>query len=61
MINNETRYPLESGQLRLALYGRKLSKKGINDFVDTLNRDPSIGSLVQMAIVDGDATVILNA
>ncbi|MGG3564060.1 Ger(x)C family spore germination protein [Neobacillus rhizosphaerae] len=54
LINNETRYPLVSGQLRLALYGKALSRKGINDFVDTLNRDPSIGNLVQLAIVDGD-------
>ncbi len=55
ILNNETRYPLVSGQLRVALYGKNLAKKGINDFVDTINRDPSIGSLVQMAIVDGDA------
>nr|MDP5194131.1 Ger(x)C family spore germination C-terminal domain-containing protein [Neobacillus sp. 179.-C4.2 HS] len=49
-----TRYPLVSGQLRVALYGKNLTKKGINDFVDTLHRDPSIGSIVQMAIVDGN-------
>ncbi|MGE7610318.1 Ger(x)C family spore germination protein [Peribacillus frigoritolerans] len=55
ILNNETRYPLVSGQVRVALYGKKLAKKGINDFVDTLQRDPSIGSLTQMAIVDGDA------
>jgi spore germination protein len=60
MINTGTRYPLESGQLRLAIYGRTLSKKGINDFVDTLNRDPSIGSLVQIAIVDGKAANLLR-
>ncbi|NYE07388.1 spore germination protein [Bacillus niacini] len=55
ILNNETRYPLVSGQLRVALYGKNLAKKGINDFVDTLHRDPSIGSIVQMAIVDGNA------
>jgi len=60
ILNNETRYPLVSGQLRVALYGKKIAKKGINDFVDTLHRDPSIGSLVQMAIVDGDANGLLN-
>lgn len=60
ILNNETRYPLVSGQLRVALYGKKISKKGINDFVDTLHRDPSIGSNVQMAIVDGNANELLK-
>lgn len=60
ILNNETRYPLVSGQLRVALYGKKIAKKGINDFVDTLHRDPAIGSLVQMAIVDGDANELFN-
>ncbi|MEH7098282.1 Ger(x)C family spore germination protein [Neobacillus vireti] len=59
-LSNETRYRLVSGQLRIALYGKKLAEKGINDFVDTINRDPSIGSLVQMAIVDGDANELLK-
>jgi spore germination protein len=60
ILNNETRYPLESGQLRVALYSKKLAKKGIIDFVDTLNRDPAIGSLVQLAIVDGEANELLK-
>lgn len=60
ILNNETRYPLVSGQLRVALYGKNIAKKGINDFVDTLHRDPSIGSLVQMAIVDGDVNQLLK-
>ncbi|MGG1675367.1 Ger(x)C family spore germination protein [Neobacillus sp. NRS-1170] len=59
-LSNETRFRLVSGQLRLALYGKTLAQKGLNDFVDTLNRDPSIGSLVQMAIVDGDANELLK-
>ena len=60
ILNNETRYPLESGQLRVALYSKNIAKKGINDFVDTLNRDPAIGSLVQLAIVDGTANELLK-
>ncbi|MGG3467016.1 Ger(x)C family spore germination protein [Neobacillus pocheonensis] len=59
-LNNESRYPLVSGQLRLALYGKDLATKGINDLVDTANRDPSIGSIVQMAVVDGDANELLK-
>jgi spore germination protein len=60
ILNNETRYPLVSGQLRVALYGKNIAKKGITDFVDTLHRDPSIGSLVQMAIVDGDSNELFK-
>jgi spore germination protein len=60
ILNNETRYPLVSGQVRVALYGKKMAKKGINDFVDTLNRDPAIGSIVQLAIVDGAANELFN-
>ncbi|MDQ0201365.1 Ger(x)C family spore germination protein [Neobacillus ginsengisoli] len=59
-INSESRYPVVSGQLRLALYGKSLAKKGIYDMVDTLNRDPSIGSLVQVAIVDGDSNALFK-
>lgn len=59
-INNESRYPLVSGQLRVALFGKSLAKKGITDVVDTLNRDPSIGSIIQMAIVDGDASELFK-
>ena len=59
-VNNESRYPLVSGQLRVALFGKSLAKKGITDVVDTLNRDPSIGSIIQMAVVDGDASELLK-
>ncbi|MDN3016284.1 Ger(x)C family spore germination protein [Paenibacillus sp. BSR1-1] len=59
-LSNETRFRLVSGQLRLTLYGKTLAKQGINDFVDTLNRDPSIGSLIQLAIVDGDTNELLK-
>lgn len=59
-INNETQHRLVSGQLRLAIYGTTLAENGINDYVDTINRDPSIGSIVQMAIVDGNSKELLN-
>lgn len=59
-LNNEAQLRLVSGQLRFALYGKALAESGINDFVDTLNRDPSIGSIVQLAIVDGSTKELLN-
>ncbi|URM32530.1 Ger(x)C family spore germination protein [Cytobacillus firmus] len=59
-LNNETQLRLVSGQLRLALYGKSLAESGINDFIDTLNRDPFIGSIVQLAIVDGETKELMN-
>ncbi|MED1472350.1 Ger(x)C family spore germination protein [Bacillus salipaludis] len=59
-ISNETRFPIVSGQMRIQLFGKSLAKKGINDLVDTFNRDPSIGSLVQLGIVDGDPHEMLQ-
>ncbi|PEJ56692.1 hypothetical protein CN692_16265 [Bacillus sp. AFS002410] len=61
ILNNETQNPLVSGQVRIALYGKELAKIGINDFVDTLHRDPSIGSLIQLGIVDGDANQLFKS
>ncbi|UOE53499.1 Ger(x)C family spore germination protein [Cytobacillus oceanisediminis] len=59
-LTTETHFRLVSGQLRIALYGKDLAERGINDIIDTLNRDPFIGSIVQLAIVDGEAKDVLN-
>jgi spore germination protein len=58
--NNKVRHPLVSGQLRLALYSKSLAKNGIYPVIDTIMRDPSIGTLIQMAIVDGETKEVLT-
>jgi spore germination protein len=52
--------PIVSGQLRVALYGEELAKRGISDFVDTLYRDATIGNTTQLAIVEGKAGPLIK-
>ncbi|GGE78051.1 Ger(x)C family spore germination protein [Priestia taiwanensis] len=58
--NEKAFQPLASGQLRLAVYGKKLAEKGMYSIVDTLNRDPSIGNRVYLAIIEGSANEFLQ-
>lgn len=58
--NMKIRHPLVSGQIRLLLLSRSLSEKGIHPVLDTINRDPAIGTLVQLAIVDGQTEDVLT-
>lgn len=57
--NGKVRFPLVSGQIRLLLFGKSLATKGIYPVVDTINRDPAIGTLSKMAIVDGKTKDLL--
>jgi spore germination protein len=58
--NEKSFQPLASGQLRLAVYGKELAEKGIYSTVDALNRDPAIGNLVYLAIIEGSANEFLK-
>jgi spore germination protein len=51
---------LESGQLRVALYGKEVAEKGFINLVDTLSRDHAISDLTYLAVVDGKASEILE-
>ena len=51
---------LESGQLRVALYGEDLAKDGLINLADTLSRDHSISDLTFLAIVEGNAGALLK-
>ncbi|USG66310.1 Ger(x)C family spore germination protein [Brevibacillus ruminantium] len=42
-----------SGQLRVVMYNVELAKKGVGNLVDTLYRDPSVGSRVYLCVFDG--------
>jgi spore germination protein len=48
-----------TGQLRSTLFGLTLAKRGLWKHVDTLVRDPSIGSKVNLLLIDGDANDFL--
>ncbi|MET3729253.1 spore germination protein [Fictibacillus halophilus] len=55
----EVQYPLVNGQLRIAVFGQKLAKQGLFSLLDAFNRSPVIGSKIQLAIVDGEASELL--
>lgn len=51
---------LQSGQLRVALFGEDVMKAGIINLADTLARDPSISDLTYLAVVEGSTNKLLN-
>lgn len=58
-FSRQTDLKMVSGQLRDTLYGAKLARAGIGDYIDTLLRDPSIALGVRVTIVEGDAGDLL--
>lgn len=52
--------PLLSGKLETALYNRELAEKGIIVYVDNLQRDPNVGSRVNLAVYDGSTEKLLK-
>ncbi|WP_088042630.1 Ger(x)C family spore germination protein [Bacillus sp. EAC] len=59
-IDKQIRHRMMSGQLRLVVFSLDLAKKGIYPIVDTFNRDPAIGNLLQMAVVEGETFDLLS-
>ncbi|RDI38001.1 Ger(x)C family spore germination protein [Falsibacillus pallidus] len=59
-VNEQSEKPFVSGKIQLALYSRKLAEKGIIEVIDTLQRDPSVGASVLLAVVDGSCKELLN-
>lgn len=51
---------LTSGQLRNALFGSALARKGILEYMDTLKRDPTVTENVHIVVVNGDAGSLLQ-
>jgi spore germination protein len=56
----ESPKPFQMGRLEIAMYDNKLAKKGIFKLVDTLQRDPTIGRDLYLAIVDGSTRQLLD-
>ncbi|MFC0270616.1 Ger(x)C family spore germination protein [Metabacillus herbersteinensis] len=53
--------PLVLGKIQMVLFGEELAKgTGINDLVDALQRDASIGSRVILAVTRGDSKSMLE-
>lgn len=52
--------PLVTGGVQVVLFGESLAKHGFVKLVDSLQRDPNIGSRLFVAIAEGRAQDILN-
>ncbi|WML54469.1 Ger(x)C family spore germination protein [Neobacillus sp. PS3-12] len=52
--------PIVGGSLDLAFFGKDVAHEGIIQVLDVFLRDPSVGSRVQLAVVDGKAIDIFK-
>ncbi|PGM57013.1 Ger(x)C family spore germination protein [Bacillus sp. AFS053548] len=59
-LDSQMRYRLMSGQMRVVTFSLDLAKKGFFPIVDTFNRDPAVGNIIQLAIVDGKSSDLLS-
>jgi spore germination protein len=59
-LKHKTNMQLESGQVRVALFGTELAKQGLLPQIDTFVRDPNIGSRVLLALGKPKASGILT-
>lgn len=59
-FSRQTDLKVVSGQLRESMFGAKLAKAGVEDYIDTLLRDPSIALGVRVTVVEGDAGELLT-
>lgn len=59
-IQRKSSQPLVTGSLEIAIFGKTLAKKGIFDLTDGLQRDPSIGARIFLAVSDDEAKGILE-
>jgi spore germination protein len=59
-LDSQMRYRLISGQLRVVTFSMDLAKRGFFSIIDTFNRDPAVGSVIQLAIVDGETSDLLS-
>ena len=59
-MNLKTSKKLVSGQIRVALYGEETAKKGIISLLDSLSRDPKIGTMLYIVVTKGKANEILT-
>ncbi|TFB15070.1 Ger(x)C family spore germination protein [Filobacillus milosensis] len=59
-LNTVSSKPFVSGKIEVVLYSKELAKYGMFDYIDTLNRDPSIGARTYLGIVDGSTQNLLE-
>jgi spore germination protein len=58
-VRFKTNYKLESGQVRVSLFGKGLAKEGLLPNLHSLVRDPSIGTRLKLALAEDEASDVL--
>lgn len=58
-VRFKTNFKLESGQVRVSMFGQKLAKDGMLPYLHSLVRDPSIGTRLKLALAEGEASEVL--
>lgn len=59
-LSRKTSRKLLSGQIRTIMYNTNIARQGLRDFMDTLQRDPTISKRTELVIVDESAHDILS-
>ncbi|MFP7298107.1 Ger(x)C family spore germination protein [Neobacillus niacini] len=58
-VRFKTNQKLESGQIRVAMFGQKLAKEGILPYLQSFVRDPSIGTRLKLALAEEEASDVI--
>jgi spore germination protein len=59
-VQRKSAQPVVTGSLEIALFGEEIAKRGVREFIDSFERDPSIGARVYFAVADEKAKEILS-
>lgn len=60
-LNRQASEELLNGKLDVVLFSKELASTGVSDYIDYLLRDPSIGTQLHLAVVDGSTYEMLNS
>ncbi|SFA85544.1 spore germination protein [Lentibacillus halodurans] len=59
-LNAKATEQLLNGKIKAAFYNQELAEQGIENFIEYLSRDPSIGGAVYLAVTEGSALELIN-
>ncbi|WP_174616252.1 Ger(x)C family spore germination C-terminal domain-containing protein [Virgibacillus ihumii] len=60
-LNRQASESLLNGKLDVVLFNKELASKGLSEYIDYLIRDPSIGTQLHLAIVEGSTQELLRS
>ncbi|UNL85833.1 Ger(x)C family spore germination protein [Priestia koreensis] len=60
-LDNKSPLPIADGQLRSLLLGESFAKRGLQNMISTVSRNPNLGRTMQVAISKGSAHEMLSS